>query len=101
MIWTKVDAVSDVSMSAQFTSIPFGSALTGLISSLDINGREFSAEILEKVKLEFASINGGTSAELDKAVKIREYVIAVVSPVGIREKLHSRRVPVVVHINSS
>ena len=100
MMLIEVEFVSDDSTSVQFTSIPFSLSVTGLISSLDISGRLPETEILENVNMiEFTSKSDiGVTVMDDKS---REYFLAVVSPSGIRKKLHSRRLPEVVHVNSN
>ena len=100
MMLTEVDVVSDASTSVQFTRVPFSSSLTGLISSLDVTGRLPSAEILEKMNvIEFTSKSdvGGKDCEC----KTRANLLAVVLLSGTRKKLHSRKLPVVVHVNSN
>ena len=97
---TEVELVSNDSTSIQFTRVPFSSSVTELISSIDISGRLPAAEILENMNvIEFTSKSG--VAETDCEDKICEYLLAVVSPSGIREKVHSRRLPEVVHVNSN
>ena len=86
--------------SVQFTSVPFKSSLTGLITSLDISGRLPAAEILEKVNvIEFTSKSDIGHADCED--KTRAYLLAVASPSGIRKKLHSTNDPGVVHINAN
>ena len=100
MMLIEVEFVSDDSTSVQFTRVPFRLSTTGLISSLDISGRLPAAEILENMNvIEFTSKSD--IAETDCEDKIREYLLAVVSPSGIRKKVHSRRLPEVVHVNSN
>ena len=86
--------------SVQFTSVRFKQSLTGLITSLDISGRLPTAETLEKVNvIEFTS-----KCDIGVIIsenKTREYFLAIVSPSGIRRKLHSIDDPCVVHVNSN
>ena len=98
MMLINVDSVSDVSISVQFTSVPFRLFLTGLISNLDVSGKLLPAELTEKVNM----------TEFTSKVEVRElgprnrvYLLAVVSPSGIRKKLHSTNLPVTVHVNSN
>ena len=42
-----------------------------------------------------------SSDVLDSVCKINVYLLAVVSPSGTRKKLHSRKLSVVVHVNSN
>ena len=100
MMLIEVEFVSDDSMSVQFTSVPFSLSVTGSISSLDISGRLPETEILENVNMiEFTSkLDVGV---MDCEDKTHEYFLAVVSPSGIRKKLHSRKLPEVVHVNSN
>jgi hypothetical protein len=96
----EVLVVFDASTSVQFTSVPFKLSFAGSITALDISGRLPGEEILEKVNViefTFKSDVAGKDAEC----KIRSYLLAIVSPSGTRKKLHSTKVPGVVHINSS
>ena len=96
MIKTEVDFVSDVITSVQFTRVPFSSSFTGAISNLDTTGWLPSAEILEKVNvMEFTSKS--EVAGTDPECKLRKYLLAIVCPSGTSKKLHSKRLPGVVH----
>ena len=100
MIPIEVEFVSDDSTSVQFTRVPFRLSITGLIRSLDISGRLPETEILENVNMiEFTSKSDVGITDCED--KTHEYFLAVVSPSGIRKKLHSRKLPEVVHVNSN
>ena len=60
MIWMVVVATKFVSSSKQFTTVPFRplAIVTGLIVVLDISGRTFRPENLEKVIMELPVISG-------------------------------------------
>ena len=90
----------DASMSVQFTTVPFKPSFTGVISNLDTSGWLSFAEILEKlIVMEFTSKS--EVAGTDPGFKIRENLLAIVSPSVTRKKLHSKNVPATVHVNSS
>ena len=57
MIWIMVVATESTS-SIQHTTVPFRSLLTGLIVILDISGRTFGPESLEKVIVEVPILRG-------------------------------------------
>ena len=96
----QVEVEFDASTSVQFTSVPFRPSFTGLIIKFVISGSTISSEILEKVNvIEFTTISD--VAGTDCVCKTRINLVAVVSPSGIRKKLHSANDPGVVHVNSS
>ena len=98
MTVTMVEVEFDVPTSVQFTSVPFRLSLTGLISNCDVSGKLLPAEIIKKVNvIEFTSKADVGELEL----RARAYLLDVVSPSGIRKKLHSRNRPLVVHVNSN
>ena len=49
----------DVEPSKQFTTVPFRPLLTGLTIIVDISGRIFGPESLEKVIMELLIVRGG------------------------------------------
>ena len=97
----RVEVKFDARTSVQFTSVPFRPSLIGSIVNLDISGRLPSVEILEKVNvIEFTS-KSDVAGTLAVCKTTRENFLAVVSPSGIRKKVHSNNNPGVVHVNSS
>ena len=98
-----VDDDSGDSKSSQLITVPFRLSLTGPISNLDSTDKLFLADVLEKSNTVELTINGGTVASLAESeeAKIREISVAVVSFSRITLNLHSRWLPVVVHVNSS
>ena len=48
----------DVELSKQFTTVPFRPLLTGLTTILDISGRTFGPEGLEKMIMELLIVRG-------------------------------------------
>jgi hypothetical protein len=67
---------------------------------IDTSGTLPREEILEKVNvIEFTSKYDVTVAETE--LKVRKYVLGIVSPSGTRKKLHSMNDPGVVHVKSS
>ena len=95
-----MEDVFDVTMSVQFTSVPFKPSFMGAISNLDTTGWLPFAEILEKVNvMEFTSKSD--VAGTDPECKVRKNLLAIVSLSGTRKKLHSNNVPGTVHVNSS
>ena len=94
-----VDTFSDVCTSVQFITVPFRLSLTGLTDNADITGRLFSAELLEKRNM----VGPITLLNICRCFgplfwKVRVYFIGSVSFPEITEKLHSRNLPVVVHV---
>ena len=57
MVVVATESVDDMP-SKQFTTVPFRPLLTGLNTVLDINGRTFGPESLEKVITEPLNVNG-------------------------------------------
>ena len=100
MIVMTVDVEFDVSTLVQFTCVPFKVSITGVVSSLDTSDKLLSvdSEIIEKVNvIEFTS-----NVEVGELrPRNRTYLLAVVCPSGTRKKFHSRKPPVMVHVNSS
>ena len=93
-----VEVEFDVPTSVQFTSVPFRLSRTGLMISLDVSSKLLPAEIIENMNVIVFTSNSDVG-ELE--FRTREYLLAVVSPSGIRKKLHSRNRPAVVHVNSN
>jgi hypothetical protein len=58
MSWIVVVATKFVGSSKQFTKIPFRLLLTGLTVTLDIRGKTFGPESLEKVIVEVPIVSG-------------------------------------------
>ena len=58
MIWMVVVATKFVASSKQLTTVSFRSLLTGLIVTLDISGRTFGPESLEKLTVEVPILSG-------------------------------------------
>ena len=102
MMMTVVDNDSDDSKSSQFTTVPFRLSLTGPISNVDSTGKLSLADVLEKLNTVELTINSDIVALAEsEETKIREVSTAVVSFSRITLNLHSRKVPVVVHVNFS
>ena len=58
MIWMVVVATKPVASSKQLTTVLFRPLLTGLIVILDISGRTYGPESLEKVTIELPILSG-------------------------------------------
>ena len=58
MIWMVVVATKFVANSKQLTTVPFRPLLTGLIVILDISGRAFGPESLEKLTIAMPILSG-------------------------------------------
>jgi hypothetical protein len=94
-----VDTVSDVVTSVQFTTVPFRSSLTGLIDNVDVTGKAFSAELLEWRNVVEPIVCSNTCRWFGPEFwRLCVCLIGPVSFSGIREKLHSRNLPVVLHV---
>ena len=98
-----VDDDSEDSRSSQLIIVPFRLLPTGPISNLDSSDKLFLADVLEKSNTVELTINGSTVASLaaSEEAKIRETSVAVVSFSIITLNLHSRWLPVMVHVSSS
>ena len=98
-----VDNDSEDTKLSQIITVPFRLSLTGPISNLDSTGKMFVADVLEKLNTVELTINGGTVASLAESeeAKIRKISVAILSFSRITLNLHSKRLPVVVHVNSS
>ena len=70
------------------------------VSLISVAGWLPLAEILKNVNMMELTISSDV-AGTDSVCKTRLYLLAVVSPSGTRKKLHSRKLSVVVHVNSN
>ena len=89
-----------------FTSVPFRWSLTGLISNLDMSGKLFGGEILEKVRLvELITLWNLWSVGLSGDIAGVFTGVAAFSAIRCRVIFHSSRAkfpaPVIVQFNSS
>ena len=103
MMMIVVDDDCEDTKSSQLITVPFRLLPTGPISNLDSTDKLFLADVLEKSNTVESTINGGTVASLAESeeTKIRETSVVVVLFSRITLNLHSRWLPVVVHVNSS
>jgi hypothetical protein len=97
------DDACDDCKSSQLIIVPFRLSLTGPISNVDSTGKLSLVDVLEKLNAVELIINSRIVAALAESeeAKIREISVAVVSFSRITLNLHSRWIPVVVHVNSS
>ena len=99
---TVVDDDSAVSTSTQFITVPFRPLLTGLISNLDITGKLFSADVLERLNTVELTTNCDIASLAEPVgMIVRVNSVLTVSFPHITLNLHLRNCPVVVHIKSN
>jgi hypothetical protein len=80
----------------QFTKVPFKLPPIGLIDNLDVSGKEFSPEILEKVNTVWLIINCDIWLIVERIL----VYLPSLSP-SLAKKLHSRNPPCDVHTKLS
>ena len=93
-----IDELVRVSTSSQTTTVPFTTLVAGLINNLDISGRLFGGEILEKVNEVLLTVIVCTGIDCSNELRGCSKVI---SSGGIKVINHSRPLPGTVHVNSS
>ena len=97
MICTLVDELVRDSPSSQTTKVPFTTLVAGLINSLDVSGRLFGGEILEKMNEVLLTVIVCTG--MDRSNELRG-CSKVISSGGIKVITHSRALPSTEHVNS-
>ena len=95
MISTLVDELVRVSPSSQTTMVPFTTLVAGLINSLDISGRLFGGETLEKVNEILLTVTVCTGKDCSTELRGCSIVISCGKVIT-----HTRALPGTVHVNS-